>query len=446
MSALDRLLNVTVTRETRTVSRQGFGTLLFPLSHAQPGDDVLAFSSLAEAEAAGFTAANEPYGNRQLSSAFAQDPSPTLVKVGRRTNVAAQTVRLIPLNLNEGVVYAIGVNGEVATYTVGAAEILATTVAGIVAAVTALTGAGSDTTATDNAGASLNIAAGTATKRFYLTGLENCDVLDESTDGGIATDLAALAAADPDFYGVCIDNHGKLELAAAAAWVEANKKLMVADSSDTECADSGVTTDILSVLQDSAYARTGGSVKRRDYGNGFGMGWIAQGLTEDPLAVSVNQKKTWAFRTVAGALVDTTWSEAQKTNINNKRGTFYADFAGLNLTFEGQTAAGEFFDIPQFVDAFVARFQETFTFMFATQALAFDVETQANLAGQMEAVTIQAVAARQIATDPAPLNFVPDPLAVPVADRAARRWTGLVHESRLSGAVHSATLTINLTV
>lgn len=438
--SLDQLLNVSVTRETRTASREGFGTPLLAASHAVTGPLVQAFGSLSAAETAGFTAAAEPFVHRQLSIGFAQNPRPALIKVGKRQNVSAQTVQIVPLNLVEGVEYQIAVNGTATSFTVGAAATTAAVVTGLQAVLDAVSGV----TATDDT-THVTLTATVAAERFWLDGVQDCALTDTTTDGGIAADLAALNAVDSGWYGLVIDGQGELENNAAATWVEANDKLFAASSSDAGVPDDLVSDDLASDVVGAAYARTGVLVRRRGLGDGYAIGLMAQGLTEDPMVKRLGQKKSWAHRTIAALAVDS-FSEAEMTTLRGKRATYYVSFAGLNLTFEGTTGAGEFFDIPQFVDAFRARLQERMASVFANQEIQFTSQGQGLIEGNLRDVVNQGIRAGQLAQDPEPVVTVPAPLDLSAVDRAARRWTGIEITARLSGAAHGAELSVLLTV
>jgi len=258
-----------------------------------------------------------------------------------------------------------------------------------------------------------------------------------TTDPGVEADLAACYAADPDFYGVALDSNGAAEIEAAAAWVEANGKLLVVQTADADVLDAEVSDDIASTLKDASYGRTfvlyHPKIATSD-------SWIAAAMLGSRLPATPGSD-TWAFKTLA-TVSAYALTDAQTTALEGKNVTWYQTLAGVAVTYGGKVAAGEWADVVRFLDKQRATLRER---LYALQ-----------LAGQKLPYTdagISAVRAEIAATikegqrdggyDPAaaPTIDVPKVADVSAEDRAARTLPGVSWSMRLAGAIHSMTVT-----
>ena len=138
---LNDLVNVTVTRDTRSVTRVGFGIplMLAYFSLASWGTArVRAYADLDEMAADGFAPDDPAY--RMAQSAFAQENSPSQVKIGRRTRAYTQVISLSLVGVAPAVgeVFTLKVDGLTATYTADGTPTRAEACIGLAAAVNAL--------------------------------------------------------------------------------------------------------------------------------------------------------------------------------------------------------------------------------------------------------------------------------------------------------------------
>ncbi len=178
----------------------------------------------------------------------------------------------------------------------------------------------------------------------------NFELSDTTADPGLATDLAAIKAFDNNWYGLALDSNSEAEIEVAALFVETEKKLFVPNSSDYGCEDAGVTNDVMSDIQDAAYARTGVLYSRSRLLSYSGAAWMAKQFTQNP------GSDTWMFKTLASVTVDTL-SASGRAAILAKNGNCYTATSGVNMTEEGKSGAGEYFDITRFVDWLRAEIQ-----------------------------------------------------------------------------------------
>jgi len=148
MSLIDQIANVSVTATTSTQTRQGFGTALLAVCKVPwtSGARVRTYGSLAALVTAGFLTTDPAY--RMAASAFAQNPAPTRVKIGKRSNAFTQVVHLIPaapVAAPATETYTAEVDGLTATFTTdGVDDVVADVRTGLAAAINVLTGADVD--------------------------------------------------------------------------------------------------------------------------------------------------------------------------------------------------------------------------------------------------------------------------------------------------------------
>lgn len=137
---LNELVNVSVSSATRTPTRAGFGTPLLLAYFVLSGwgtDRIRGYADLTEMEEDGFAADDPAYMMAQ--SAFAQDPSPSQVKIGRRTRAFTQVINLTPpASPAVGEVMTVEVDGLPATFTADGTPTLAEACTGLAAAINAL--------------------------------------------------------------------------------------------------------------------------------------------------------------------------------------------------------------------------------------------------------------------------------------------------------------------
>lgn len=197
---------------------------------------------------------------------------------------------------------------------------------------------------TGTAGSKVLTATGNAPGNWFALSTSNPAVLTNkhtTTDPGVATDLASIVTAQTDWYGLYLPNHSQAITTAAAAWVEANKRIMVQDCQDTTALATvgglGGTGDTLDALATSKYTRTMGAFHHRG-DQMMGAAWMGRLLPKDPGSA------TWKFKSLAGVDI-TVFTPTQKTNLLSRFGNGYEQPApGVAVTFEGTVADGEYMD------------------------------------------------------------------------------------------------------
>jgi len=304
--------------------------------HALWADRVRTFYSVTSAISAGVVAGTALH--RMLVAAFAQNPSPTFVKVGRRANAPVHTMILSPttfaagqtatLTLNapdgtsrsytracggvslaaEAAAWEALIDGDAAGYGVAGTTWIKATVAG-------------NTVVVDPGAAPITGAC------FWYSDLQNIETYDDTADPGLAADITAIRAADDDWYAGCLDSTSEDEQTVLATQLEPAGKSAWIGSTDGEIAD-GTAGNLFDVVNAASRER---SV----------LIWTCNGQQEYP-AVAAAAKMlafkpgatTLAMQTLAGvtaAVNGVDLSEAQLTTIRGYRGNAYIELGGVNM-------------------------------------------------------------------------------------------------------------------
>jgi Protein of unknown function (DUF3383) len=201
-------------------------------------------------------------------------------------------------------------------------------------------------------------AAGTLTDLVNWT--SNIAVSNTTADPGIATDLAAITAANSiGWYGLSLDSNSAAEVAAAATFVEATGqggKWGFFDAADTTDCSAATTTDVFSTMQALTRLKSGVVQSNRQVLSCSGFGLASLVLAMFPGSYNVS------FKSIAGVLADNdqTMTETQQLVINTcstsqpgtggKGGNWFKTVSGVNMVFPGVTPGGRWIDQGIFAD------------------------------------------------------------------------------------------------
>jgi hypothetical protein len=283
----------------------------------------------------------------------------------------------------------------------------------------------------------------------YSARADTLALRDASADPGIATDLAAIALAQADWYGLALDSNSEAEVEAAAAWAESNGKLFVPQTADTLCMDSGSSTDVAADLKTAAYGRTT-LWFHPDIGtltSWAGAGILGNRLPADP------GSDTWAFKTLAG-VASYVLTETQKTNLHAKNVGTYTEIAGIDVTEQGKVAAGEWVDVVRGIDWLRARMRERiFALLVNNPKLPYTDAGVDLVKGEVFAQLRDGVTVGLLSPgtpgdpdDPQPRVSAPLVKDVDPVDRANRLLPDVEFFARLAGAIHAVEITGTVSV
>lgn len=430
--SLSDLASVTISAATSAPTRPGFGRPLI-MGSALPAlfqGSTQLFAELDEMVSMGFAVTHPVYKAASVMLGGANRVKDW--KVGRRTTAPVQSVTLTvtapPL---VGTKYVVTVNATTATYTSGVADTATVVATALATALDADPAAGA------------TAAAGVVTiVRNPLGGLNdvtnwtnNIAVKDNTPDPGIAADLAAVKAADNDWYGLVLDSNSKAEILSAAAWAEANKKIFSCNTSDTEVTDQAITNDVASSMKTLQYARTHLLYCGKQLLSFSGAAMMGNVFPFDPGSI------TWKFKKLPGVPADDDKSltSGQSTNARNKNCNVYSLIAGIGCTEEGKSPSGEFVDIPHFLDWLSSEIQiRVYSLFINSKKIGFTDLGIEQIKNEVRGALSSGFEVGGLATAPAPGDVTaPAATATVTIDRAARKLTPVKFKGRLAGAIHT---------
>lgn len=347
MGEIDNIIQLNITVATDFPTSTGFGIPLVTAFHTNWPERVRSYTDKADMVTDGFAVTDPAYlaVNRILS----QNPRPTEVLVGRTALDAVTSFNITPTAVNS-TAYTITIASQAATYTSDATATVAEICTGLKTAIDALS---LNVTVTDNI-TDIDVVANSAADNFslYVNSMALMAVQNETTDGGIATDLAAIRAEDDTWYGWIPTNQGKAVTVAAAAAVESIRKIMFVSTQDQDVADDGVG-NLADTLDAAGYNRTVLMFHSRASHEFPCGGWAGKNLPQTPGSIN------WSYKNIAGVTYDTL-SSTQRTNLTDNSCNYYTRVSGLSSAKMGWVAGGSnsFIDITRGVDWFYVKVQE----------------------------------------------------------------------------------------
>ena len=429
MANPDNIVSVNITVQDASVTQAGFGTITIMTHESAFGPELMREYSTTTAmvtdghDADGATVA-------AATAIAAQNPRVSSWKVGRRGSTATAMTRVMTVaTVIDDTDYTVTINGTAFTVDSGSSATNLTIAAALVAAIN---GGTEPVTASDNLDGTFDIVEDTAGTIFGLSHSVNLLTQDDTTtDAGVATDYAAIKAEDNDFYGVMMTSSATLEIEALAAAVEADQKLYVCQSADSDILADTVG-NLAETLNAAAYNRTAliWSQDNLDYAN---SAWMGKLFPSDPGSA------TWAYKTLSGVTVDTL-SDTQISNLDSNKANYYTETKGLNLTQQGWAASGRYLDITRGVDWLGTRMQERIINLLANATkLSYNQTGVDALEMEVRAQLDEAVGNNVINSDYTVTAGAAEDQSS--TDKANRFYGDLEFTATLTGAIHTVTIT-----
>lgn len=429
MTQLSEIVNVQISRDTRVVSRQGFGiglVLAEGISTFGP-DLVRSYSSLA-AVAEDFLTSDAAYKFAQKY--FGGRLKPVTLLIGKRTTKVAQVVTMTPTVVNS-FTYVVTINGVEFQFISDASATDAEIVAGLIAAINA----GSEPVTASGTTTLILTADVPGTAFAYIAGTNLSGVL-TTPNNGVVEDLQVVDAVNSEWYVVALTSRNDADILNLAADVEAREaKKFFACSEDTAILAS-TQTDAFALLKARGYFNTLG-LWSDDQENYPEASLMAETVTRTPGSY------TAAYKPLTGNL-PSKLTGTQETNLKGKNANYYVTIAGNNVLLgEGKVAGGEYFDVMHFVDWLKVNAQaDLFGNLINVAKIPYTDGGIAILEGTLRARLQEGVAVGGLA------SFTVTALKrseVPTNDRAQRKYNGLSFSGQLAGAIHFVTVTGNVT-
>jgi hypothetical protein len=327
-------VDIVITADSVSPSRQGFGRMAIPSYSAALAGDELFTSQAAVATLFGA----DSFEALAATAAFAQNPRPKDILFAKFALPPTKVYTLNVVTVRDEHVYQIVVRGDgVIEETVEFESDLDATdgeiAAGLVAALNLVTGA--NFTAA-GATSPFTVTADAAGNHFTLEILDRTDLSCEQThaDPGHATDLANFLIRDNTWYWLYMGAQSTACMAAAAAWANSNGKMFVAESSDTN--DATETSDGTEGALDDAkavgYERAAGFWHPKEHE-------MAGAALIGNVAPRTPGSWTAKFKGLNGISVPSL-TPTEKSNLVARFANFVESERGVKVVREGTTAAG----------------------------------------------------------------------------------------------------------
>jgi len=429
--SLKDIVNVSITRETTSVSRVGFGTINVFGTNKAFAERIKFYSSLSEVSSDFNTTDAEHVA---ASDAFAQNPQITQLAISRRDTADTSVVTVD--TATAGATYTTIIDGV--TITTVASGSTAIDIAGEI--VSDINGEGSiNVGAIDNTDGTFNLDPDVAGTAYAVKVDSKCSIA-FTTSATISADLTAINEADSDWYGLVFTSRDETDVKSVMDWTESELKVFVTSSADadiadlSDSADTGASQTIAGYAKAQSLARTSVFYHKEAATEFLDAGYLGRLLPLDPGSY------TGKFKTIASVTVNNLTSTQQK-NISDKNANFYQLTGGVNITCNGTVGEGEFFDVIVFVDWLKARMTER---IFSTLVNNDKVPgTDGGIAAIEADVTAQlqdGIAVGGLASDPAPVVTVPLNADRSTADKSNRELNDVTFSATLSGAIHEVTV------
>ena len=431
MTTLNNIVDVSITRETRTIQRASFSIPCFIAEHTIFAERAKEYTSLADILSAGFATTSAVYKAATLY--FGQTVAPSKIIVGRRL---VPSVTITP-TVADTTVYSFKANGTLITFTSDGTATAAEIVTGLKAALT--------TASIPTTGASGIVATGTTTLILTPSGdassIANYTanlvaVNAASVEDWVSATIPAVRAVKDQWYMLSIDTHIDATVLAVAAYIEGIKatspKFYVFSSAASDIKTSA-TTDIFSLVKALSYTHTAYIY------SGMATSFAECGLV-GRFAPEQAGSNIWEQKTIVGLTVDTLTPD-EISYIHGKNGATYENVGSVDVVIGGKCADGGWIDESIFVDWLKSRIQESvWALLVNTRKIGYTSAGAAAIEGAMRAVMAEGIQVGGLAADPAPVVTVPNVLNLSSAQRATRTLPDVTFTARLAGAIRATTI------
>lgn len=273
-----------------------------------------------------------------LNTGFKQKPKPSKIVAGRLDALVKQKITLTIVGAPaEDDVYALTLDGEVASYTAGSGEAEADVVDGLVLAIGGLT---RSYTVVDG-GDSLTVESATAGDPFLFSMVAedpSAFTLVETTANVSVTDgLDAVRAAGAKFTGFTLTSRERVASGSAAAWAALNGYLFCAQDADANAVLSGNTDNTAS---DFATLDPAFFLYHHTDAEFADAAWMAAKLTVDPDTDSTS----WSYAQLVG-ITPSSLTDTQRDALFAKNGNVVGTLNDVPCTSKGRTGSGRSIDL-----------------------------------------------------------------------------------------------------
>lgn len=429
MSAIDQIVQITISQLTQAVPQVGFGIPLI-LGDSNVFDETYkAYTSPAGMLSDGFTTSDAEYIHAvELCS---QELSPIQFLVGKRSTPVAQVDTITPVAVDAHH-YIVTIDDVEYDYLSGGSA----TAAQIVTGLKALINADSDAAVTASGTTTLILTADVAGAAFItsINADANMTLVHTTASNGVVDDIAAVIAENNNWYGLILTSKTNADILQAAAYIETLKKIYICASNNASIPTSA-TDDIATTLKGRGYKRTG-MLYHGAPSTGPDAAWVGGQLPQTPGA------STWKFKELVG-IDPSVLSESVRTiligipGVPGKNVNIYETVGGANITEEGFMVGGQFIDITVGIDWLESTIQtNVFSALQSAPKVPYTDQGAAVIENAIRAAIVEGIGNGLIDGDTEYEVSVPPVLSVSTNNRANRILPDVTFNCRLAGAFH----------
>lgn len=417
---LKQIINIQITRGNQTVTQAGFGVPLVLGSSATFAERVRSYATM-DAVADDFDESDLEF--KWAQALFSQTLVPDKIMIGKRDAAVAQISTLTPTVANTAS-YTVTINGVAHTITSDADATAAEIVAALIAAINGGTQAAN---VTASGTTTLIVTSDNAGVPYSISASNNIAIVATTANHGVQDDIETVQQADNTWYCLLLTSRLSYEILQAASYMETQKKIFLACTSDADVKTTS-TTDVGSVLKQRSYRRTS-LFWSGDQANGPEAAWAGRKLPNSPGA------EAWRYANLAGIAADNL-TDTEITNLDAKNVNYYVTVAGVPVTQKGKVAQGDWIDNTRFVDWVEAQIQENiFALLISVEKVPYTDGGVATIEAVIRAQLDRGVRVGGIAKDPPYTVSFPKVATISPQDKADRLLPDGTFSFTLAGAV-----------
>jgi hypothetical protein len=424
-ASIERVVRVVITKGTRQVSVQGFGVACIFGPSNRFMDPIRYYTDPSDMLADGFLTSDPEYID--AVEICSQNPRPAQFAVSHFTTPIKQVDTITPTAVN-ATLYKVTIGATDYSYTSDADATVAEIVAGLIALINGDANAVVIATGTTTLILTAKVAgAGFDTS---INASPNMVLVHTTANHSIVDDIASLQQIDDSWYGVLVTSRNSDDIKQVAAYIETQKKLYIASSSESGITTTS-TTDLASYLKGKNYERTA-LIRLGDPSTAPDAAWVGRMFPTTP------GSSNWKFKTLIGITAD----NLTNTAINNAQGknaNTYITIGGVDITTEGVVSSGEYIDVTVFIDWLVANIESAVYSVFVNNdKVPYTNKGIAQVENAIRGVLQQGqdnggLAAGWTVT-------VPDVADVSSQDKAARVLNNVRFDATLAGAINKVNI------
>jgi hypothetical protein len=239
------------------------------------------------------------------------------------------------------------------------------------------------------------------------------------------------------FYAVVMTSLVDADVLAVAAAVETQSKIFATISADTDI-KADANNNILKQLNALNYNRTFLMYTETptDWAN---AAWLGRMLPLQPGSA------TWAYKELIGVNDNSNLNATERANIKLRKGNYFTELAGIEVTFLGTMVSGEYIDVIHGLDWLESFIQENIAeLLIAAPKIPYNNNGIGLIENSLRASLQEAVLRGIINQDF--IITVPDILNVSSANKAARLLTDVKFTATLTGAIQNIVINGSVTV